>query len=252
MFPEQFACVSLAARLQQERSWPPLPRRNLGGQLRHDWTPHLAPCLLLAQIEPVIIDVCKADAHGIAAALDDVDEFAAILRAVRHVVGRGTDEAEARRQAEEERSAKEALWQAEIVEHLNEKFDENRRKGVERLKAVIANWSEALRRDPKKAIGYVTRGRAYYYIEDYDHAIADFTEALRLEPAAMTYCLRGDAYARKRDCDHAIADITEAIRRKDSAHFYERRAFAKRVKGDYDGAKAPTMPKRIGCVQRND
>ena len=46
-----------------------------------------------------------------------------------------------------------------------------------------------------------------------DKAIADYTEAIRIDPArADAFCGRGMAYAREADFDKAIADYTEAIR----------------------------------------
>ena len=57
------------------------------------------------------------------------------------------------------------------------------------------------------------RGIAYKAKDDYDRAIADYTDAIRLDPKNDTaYDRRGDAYRAKGDFDHAIADYGEAIR----------------------------------------
>jgi tetratricopeptide (TPR) repeat protein len=48
---------------------------------------------------------------------------------------------------------------------------------------------------------------------EYDRAIADASEALRLDPQlAPAYFTRGEAYRRKGDFDRAIANLTEAVR----------------------------------------
>jgi tetratricopeptide (TPR) repeat protein len=53
----------------------------------------------------------------------------------------------------------------------------------------------------------------YWYKGDYDRAIADSTQALRLDPNfANAYSNRGNAYLRKRDYDRAIADYEAALR----------------------------------------
>jgi tetratricopeptide (TPR) repeat protein len=66
---------------------------------------------------------------------------------------------------------------------------------------------------------YNNRGNAYYSKRDYDHAIQDFNEAVRLSPNdANTYYTRGNAhggrgiaYDNKYDYEHAIQDYNEAI-----------------------------------------
>ena len=48
---------------------------------------------------------------------------------------------------------------------------------------------------------------------EFDKAIADFTEAIRLNPQfAWAYWGRGHVYEVNRDFDKAIADFTESIR----------------------------------------
>ena len=57
------------------------------------------------------------------------------------------------------------------------------------------------------------RGVAYSQKDDYDRAIADFSEVIRLHPEySVAFVHRAIAYARKRDNDRAIADFNEAIR----------------------------------------
>ena len=55
-------------------------------------------------------------------------------------------------------------------------------------------------------------GRKYLDIDDYDNAIKQFDEAIRLNPGdSSAYLNRGDAYAAKRQRDAAIRDYSEAI-----------------------------------------
>ena len=62
------------------------------------------------------------------------------------------------------------------------------------------------------ADAYICRGWAYDGKEDYAHAIADETEAIRLNPEdANAYIYRGWAYDDTDQFDRAIADETKAI-----------------------------------------
>src|SRR5262245_9696289 len=55
---------------------------------------------------------------------------------------------------------------------------------------------------------YTNRARAYNRKGDYDRAIADWTEAIRLDPKyAIAYNGRAVAYNRKGDYNRAIADL---------------------------------------------
>ena len=59
---------------------------------------------------------------------------------------------------------------------------------------AIADFSEAIRLNPKDAVAYNNRGVAYYAKSDLDRAIADFNEAIRLDPKdAIAYNNRGAA-----------------------------------------------------------
>jgi Flp pilus assembly protein TadD len=83
-------------------------------------------------------------------------------------------------------------------------------------------------------------GNAYYDQKDYDRAIADFTEALVMQPEyALTYYDRAKAYYAKKDYDRAIADYTQAIRLSPNwTNAYVSRGNAYLMKGDRARARA--------------
>jgi tetratricopeptide (TPR) repeat protein len=77
----------------------------------------------------------------------------------------------------------------------------------------IADFGEAMRLDPKNATHFYNRGLAYGDKKELDRAIADHTEAIRLQPRfTIAYASRGSAYEAKGECDRAAADYNEAVR----------------------------------------
>jgi tetratricopeptide (TPR) repeat protein len=105
---------------------------------------------------------------------------------------------------------------------------------------AIVEYTEAIKLDPKLAVVYDNRAFAYNEKGDYDRAIADCTQAIRLDPNnAVPYARRAFAYNEKGDYDRAIADYTQAIRlNSTNALLYDGRALAYNGKGDYDRAIA--------------
>jgi tetratricopeptide (TPR) repeat protein len=103
---------------------------------------------------------------------------------------------------------------------------------------AISDYTEAIRLKPDNAFAYNNRGYAYDAKKDYDKAISDYTEAIRLKPDyAISYNNRGNAYGAKKDYDKAISDYTEAIRLKpDYAFAYNNRGNAYDEKKEYDKA----------------
>ncbi len=85
---------------------------------------------------------------------------------------------------------------------------------------------------------YNNLGVAYEDKGDYDRAIQDFNETIRLKPSiAAPFYGRGEAYDHKGDYDRAIQDYNEAIRLKPNFVFaYNARGAACRNKGEYDRA----------------
>ena len=105
---------------------------------------------------------------------------------------------------------------------------------------AIEDFTEAIRLDPNNAMVYICRGVAYGDKGDYDRAIADHSQAIRLDPNyASAYNNRGNAYYNKGDYDRAIADCNQAIKLDPNyALAYFNRGVAYGNKGDYDRAMA--------------
>ena len=105
---------------------------------------------------------------------------------------------------------------------------------------AIADYDEAIRLDPGYARAFSNRGWAYLRKRDYDRVIADCDEALRLNPKlAPALAIRGSAYREKGDYDRAIRDISQAIGIEPRASWaFRDRGIAYREQGDYDHAFA--------------
>jgi Flp pilus assembly protein TadD len=87
---------------------------------------------------------------------------------------------------------------------------------------------------------YAARARAYRAQTDLDRAIADFDEAIRIDPARPFLLeLRGNAWLAKRDYPKAIADYERALQLNPKLiPAYMGRASAHFAKGDLDAALA--------------
>jgi formylglycine-generating enzyme required for sulfatase activity/tetratricopeptide (TPR) repeat protein len=105
---------------------------------------------------------------------------------------------------------------------------------------AITDLSEVLKLNPKNADAYIGRGSVYYHKRDYARAIVDYSEAIRINPTdATAYNGRGNAYFDQGDYDRAIVDYSEAIKlNPNDATVYGNRGIAYSDKGDYDGAIA--------------
>ena len=73
---------------------------------------------------------------------------------------------------------------------------------------------------------------AYDHRGEYDRAIADYDQALKLAPSAEGYFNRGNAHLAKRDYDRAIDDYNQSIKLKsDFAAAFDNRCWARAVLG---------------------
>ncbi|MGH6974104.1 MAG: tetratricopeptide repeat protein, partial [Stellaceae bacterium] len=89
------------------------------------------------------------------------------------------------------------------------------------------------------AIAFYDRGNAYDDKGEYDKAIADYTQALQLDPRHETALVnRGLAYKHKGDYDRAIADFNAALGLKpDDEDAYIDRGLTFEKKNQYDRAE---------------
>ncbi|MGD2179711.1 tetratricopeptide repeat protein [Lusitaniella coriacea] len=87
---------------------------------------------------------------------------------------------------------------------------------------------------------YFYRGTAYYHKQNYNKAIVDYTQALHLDPSsAVTYYNRGTAHAHQQEYDEAIVDYTQALHLDpDYAKAYGNRGAAYLDRQEYDAAIA--------------
>jgi tetratricopeptide (TPR) repeat protein len=82
------------------------------------------------------------------------------------------------------------------------------------MDSVIDVCAKAIQANANDTVAYFYRAHAYADKREYDKAIADYTEVLRLDqsiPGQTTYYYRGMAYMDKGDIDNAIADFTELL-----------------------------------------
>ncbi len=106
---------------------------------------------------------------------------------------------------------------------------------------TIADYTEALRLNPDYADAYNNRGVAYDQKGDLDAALADYTRSIELDNPELhlPYGNRARLYAVRGDFEAALADYNQAIRlAPENADYYMSRGVAYRNRGDYDAAIA--------------
>jgi len=78
---------------------------------------------------------------------------------------------------------------------------------------AIADYNEAIRLNPQDALAFNSRGNAWWTKGDYERAIADYNEAIRLNPqGALAFNNRGTAQYYQGRFDAAAADLAEGSR----------------------------------------
>lgn len=104
---------------------------------------------------------------------------------------------------------------------------------------AIADFTEAVRNNPNYGRAFAYRGMAYRSNGDLDRAMRDFDEAIRIEPNYVpVHWARHYAYLTKGDYDRAIDDCSRAIQINPNAYAYFVRSQAYLLKGDKEAALA--------------
>lgn len=113
-----------------------------------------------------------------------------------------------------------------------------RKKKWDEAIALLSTVIPTLQPDGAKASAYEMRGKVFDQKGEHNLAIADYSEAIGLNPdEAAFYCTRGIAYRQKGDHGLAIADYDQAIKLKpDYSTAYNNRGVAYRQKGDTERA----------------
>jgi tetratricopeptide (TPR) repeat protein len=97
---------------------------------------------------------------------------------------------------------------------------------------AIADYNQAIKLNAKFASAYNNRGVAYDKKGEYDRAILDYDQAIKLRPSADGYFNRGNAQLGKAHYDRAIDDYNQAIKLKaDFAAAFDNRCWARAVVG---------------------
>ena len=101
---------------------------------------------------------------------------------------------------------------------------------------AIQDEDQAIRLSPNDAFAFQTRGAAYFEKGQYDRAIEDFDQVIKQNPDhATAFGARGTAYNRKGQNDRAIDDLDQAIKLKpDYADAFAARGTAHSDKGEHD------------------
>jgi tetratricopeptide (TPR) repeat protein len=116
-----------------------------------------------------------------------------------------------------------------------------------KVELAITDLAQAIRLDPNEYYSYSVRATLYHYdIKNYDLAIADYTQVIKLAIKArdktdlwVSYKGRGALYEDKNDHDRAIADFNEAIKINPNDRWaYNSRGGAYLAKKDYTRAIA--------------
>jgi tetratricopeptide (TPR) repeat protein len=140
------------------------------------------------------------------------------------------------------------LRRRNALEVSHARFDADLRRLIAALERVF----EKIKAEPEKreqsppptmqgdAEASLKRGNAYYDKKDYDKAISDYTEAIRLDPNnSWAYNNRGITYFAQKEYDKAIRDYKEAIRLDSNSNLaYNNRVQRLQKQGKLDRAKA--------------
>lgn len=105
---------------------------------------------------------------------------------------------------------------------------------------ALADFSHAIEVDPQLELAFALRGMVYAHQHDAAHAMTDFNRAIELDAHdAVTLNNRALLFMAANDYPHAIADLDAAIAvNANEPGFYQNRGLAYRASGDTVRAQA--------------
>jgi tetratricopeptide (TPR) repeat protein len=111
---------------------------------------------------------------------------------------------------------------------------------LEKLDLAIADYTEAVRLNPDSAMAYHERAVCLARLNQDDRALPDYDRAIELSPNyALSWNGRGAIYLHRKDYSKAITNFNQAIRLQPTLYqAYKNRAAAKKATGDIAGASA--------------
>ena len=107
---------------------------------------------------------------------------------------------------------------------------------------AIADYAQAIRLNPSHAEAYGSRGMIYWLQHDYTRAVADLNQAIRKKPSSVLYLMyRGQSHAAAGRFGAAVTDYNKVLRLEPgNAEAFLNRSVALIGKGDYARAIADT------------
>jgi tetratricopeptide (TPR) repeat protein/uncharacterized membrane protein len=93
--------------------------------------------------------------------------------------------------------------------HINRGIEHQEKKDLD---SALADFDEAIRIDPTIPLAFANRASVRYDKKEYDVSIEDLNKAIELDPKYFrAYTDRADAYRQKGDLNHAIEDYKMAL-----------------------------------------
>jgi serine/threonine protein kinase len=111
---------------------------------------------------------------------------------------------------------------------------------LEKLDQAVADYTQAIGLNPASAMAYHERAVCLARLNQDDRALPDYDHAIGLSPNyALSWNGRGAIYLHRKDYAKAISNFTEAIRLQPTLYqAYKNRAAARKATGDIAGASA--------------
>ncbi|MBS1955768.1 MAG: tetratricopeptide repeat protein [Cyanobacteria bacterium SZAS-4] len=124
----------------------------------------------------------------------------------------------------------------------------NERAAYNKLDAIEL-YNDCLKLDPKYPYTYLNRGATYYYLKEYEKAMADYDKAIELNPRyALALDNRASLWVDSGELEAALKDETRAIAARADYHtyYFNRARIYRRLKRYDEALKDFTRAQELG------